>query len=117
MMINQDKWEKTTITRGTKEEEKEWRNTKKLGSLLGDYEDMKRRMIQSNIAIESVEKIRPKKRISIEKKLKIYKAMVKSVLTHNMSTWGLTKSQTDELERFHRKQLRQIQNDKRKPFN
>ena len=31
-----------------------------------------------------------------------------------MSTWGLTKSQTEELDRAHRKQLRQIWNDKNK---
>ena len=35
LIVNDDKWEKTTIIRSSKkEEEEEWRNTKKLGSLL-----------------------------------------------------------------------------------
>ena len=35
--VNSDKWEHTTIQRGDQQVEKEWRETKKLGSLLGDY--------------------------------------------------------------------------------
>ena len=34
----------------------------------------------------------------------------KSVLTYNYGTWGLTKAQTEELDRTHRKQLRMIWN-------
>jgi hypothetical protein len=115
LIVNDDKWEKTTIIRSSKKEEEEaWRNTKKLGSLLGDYEDMKRRIELSNTAMQSIEKIWPMRKINIMKKLKIYKTIVKSVLTYNMSTWGLTKNQTEEIDRLHRKQLRQIWNDKNK---
>lgn len=111
--VNDDKWEKTKIKRGkTKEDESDWRNTKKLGSLLGDYEDMKRRIQLSNAAMQSVEKVWPNKKITIQQKLKIYKTIVKRVLTYNFSTWGLTKAQTEELDRKHRKQLRILWNDK-----
>ena len=118
LVVNDDKWEKTTIKRSNKkEDEEEWRNTKKLGSLLGDYQDMKRRILLSNIAMQSVEKIWPMKKVNIKLKLKIYQAIVKSVLTYNMCTWGLTCSQEEELDRAHRKQLRRIWNDPYKKNN
>ena len=57
LIVNDDKWEKTTIMRSNKkEDEMEWRNTKKLGNLLGDNEDMKRRITLSNVAMKSNEK-------------------------------------------------------------
>ena len=43
--------------------------------------------------------------------MKIYKTIVKSVLTYNYSTWGLTKAQIEELDKAHRKQLRKLWND------
>ena len=61
--------------------------------------------------MRDVEAIWPCRKINITQKLKIYKTIVKSVLTYNYSTWGLTKSQTEELDRTHRKQLRKIWND------
>ena len=36
LKVNNDKWEQTTIQRGDQQVEKEWRETKKLRSLLGD---------------------------------------------------------------------------------
>ena len=113
LKVNNEKWEKTIIKRGTKkseEEENEWRRTKKLGSLLGDYEDMKRRKQLANAAMKSVDKIWPSKKFRINQKLKIYKTIVKSVLTYNYSTWGLTKKQEEELNRTHRRHLRTIWN-------
>ena len=41
LIVNADKTEHTVISRGSNKEE--WRKVKKLGSLLGDKEDMKRR--------------------------------------------------------------------------
>ena len=75
---------------------------------------MKNRLIQSNVAMKSIETIWSLRQITIKNKLKLYKTLVKSVLTYNISTWGLTKKQKEELDRFHRKQLRQIWNDKNK---
>ena len=114
LIVNEDKWEKTTITKGTAEEEKGWRNTKKLGSLLGDYEDMKRREQLSTAVMKSTKKIWPTSKLRINKKLKIYKSIVKPILTYNMQTWGLTQAQTEELDRIHRRQLRWVWNDRNK---
>ena len=58
--MNEDKWEKTVVIRSKDREREEWRNTKKLGSLPGDYEDMRRRIQMSNNTMKSVEKIWPK---------------------------------------------------------
>ena len=42
------------------------------------------------------------------KKLKLYNAMVKSVLTYNSCTWGLTINDEKDLDSHHRRQLRQV---------
>eukprot|EP00494_Astrolonche_serrata_P007030 UN07055 len=42
LLVNDDKMEHTVIKRGSKEEEREWCNTIKLGSKLGDREDINR---------------------------------------------------------------------------
>ena len=88
----------------------EWRNTKKLGSLLRDYEDMRRRIQLSNNRMESVNKIWPQQRLNINQKLNIYKTIVKSILTYNYLNWRLTQAQIKELDRAHRKQLRKLRN-------
>ena len=48
--------------------------------------------------------------ISIPVRLKLYNCYVKPVLLYNSGTWGLTKSDLDGLDSFHRKQLRQVLN-------
>ncbi|GFR82743.1 hypothetical protein ElyMa_002371300 [Elysia marginata] len=41
---------------------------------------------------------------------KLYKALVKSVLTYNCGTWAPTQSQEERLNAFHRKQLKKVLN-------
>ena len=64
--------------------------------------------------MSTLHKVWLKKKVNIKKKIKIYKAIVKPILTYNMSTWGLTKADEQELDAAHRKQLREIWNDRRK---
>ena len=40
LLVNEEKTEYTTVKRGSKEEEREWRNVIKLGSKLSDQEDI-----------------------------------------------------------------------------
>ena len=63
--------------------------------------------------MESVNSIWPAKKIKLNDRIKIYKSIIKSMLTYNYATWGLTKAQTEELDRTHRKQLRKVT---RNPF-
>ena len=82
--------------------------------MLGDYEDMKRRVILANEAMKSIDKIWPSRKVHINRKLKAYKTIAKSVMCYNYQTWGLTKAQREELDRSHRKQLRRVWNDPNK---
>ena len=108
LKVNEDKTEETIIKREKEKRNETWRKTRKLGSLLGDYEDMKRREQLSNGAMAGVRKIMKKSKAKVKKKVKIYKTLVKTVLTYNYGTWGLTKKETEELNVIHRKQLRRI---------
>ena len=49
--MNKEKTEYTAVKRGSKEEETEWRNVIKLGSKLGDWEDIQRRKEPGTIAL------------------------------------------------------------------
>ena len=110
LQINETKTEHTTILRGNRLEET-WRQTKKLGSLLGDEEDLLRRKQLSTGAMRSLNKLwLSKRKVQINKKIKLYKSLVKTALVYNNNTWGLTRNQKDVLNRFHRQQLRKIWN-------
>ena len=113
LKVNEDKWEITKICRGNDDEEKAWRNTKKLGSLLGDNEDMKNRIALAKGLMSQLEKIWPSKKISQRQRIDIFKSIAKMMLTYNMSTWGLTKAQENQLDRAHRKMLRTVVRDRR----
>ena len=51
LLVNEEKTEYTTVIRGSKEEEREWRNVIKLGSKLGDQEDIQRTKELTNIVL------------------------------------------------------------------
>ena len=62
LIVNKSKTEHTVLKRESKINEK-WRNTKKLGSLLGDEEDIKRRKQLASIALHNMNKIWKRKKI------------------------------------------------------
>ena len=65
-------WGNTEIKRcQNRHEENTWRNTKKLGSLLGDDEDMNRRIHLSTATMQSIAKIWPNKSVKLQDRLKI----------------------------------------------
>ena len=66
------------------------------------------------VKCSDVNAIWPRRKVTITKRLRIYKTIVKSILTHNFATWGLTKAEEAELDRAHRKQLRRVWNDPHK---
>ena len=94
--------------------DEKWRTVRKLGSLLGDSEDVIRRKQLSYAALNNIKQMwSGKKRVHIHRRIKSYNALVKSVLLYNSSTWGLTKTEIDSLDAHHRKQLRLIWNRER----
>ena len=88
---------------------KPWRTTRKLGSLLGDAEDMARRMQLANVSFHKMWTVWFRgAQISLHLRLRLYSAFVLPVLTYNMGTWGLTKTELSRLDAHHRRHLRQI---------
>ena len=85
------------------------KKVKKLGSLLGDAEDVRRRKgLATNALINMLQTyLRPHK-ISETKRIRLYNALVLPILTYNSSTWALTSTEEKSLDAFHRKQLRQV---------
>ena len=104
---NKDKWEQTYVTHS--EEEDKWKGTKKLGSLLGDEEDINRRMALATVQFKSLEKLWIRSKcISLRSRMRAYNAFVMPVLLYNGGTWGVCKSVERKLESFHRTHLRRV---------
>ena len=114
LLVNEDKTEDTVLRRGKHDRKKKqknepWRETIKLGSKLGDKEDIvRRKQLSCGKLIQMKKIVKRKNVVRTEKKMKMYNALVKSVLTYNSCTWGLTKQDEKNLDSFHRKQLRQV---------
>ena len=107
LMVNVDKTEYTTIHR----QESSWKTTKKVGSLISDTDDVERRKQLSNAALHKLKNVWIRQdKIKRNIKIKLYRALVKSILTYNCGTWALTQSEINKLDAFHRKQLRKVLN-------
>ena len=107
--MNEEKTEYTEIKREKKKEDEQWRKAKKVGSLLGDEEDMGRRRTLAAAAMGKMNKIWIRKdKISQKRKINLYRALVKSILMYNCGTWGVTKTEEEKMDAFHRKQLRRV---------
>ena len=124
LKVNDDKTEHTILIRknintnqiaAEKKIEKEniepWRNVIKLGSKLGDREDIIHRKQLSNNAMDKMNNIWfNSDKIKVELRIKMYKSLIKPILLYNSSTWGLAENDKKDLNSFHRKQLRRILN-------
>jgi exonuclease III len=110
LSVNTDKTEHTLLRRETEKEKETWRSTKKLGTLLGDREEMKRRKQLAAVSFNNLTRIwsRKNNKISTERKLRLYDAYVTPVLTYNACTWALTEVELAELEACRRRHLRRI---------
>ena len=86
LKVNDDKTEETSVFRAETKELELWRKVKKLGSLLGDFEDMKRRTTLAVTSQKSIEGMFKKSKASLEEKAKVYRSVFKHVLTFNMGS-------------------------------
>ena len=92
-------------------ERDDWRKVKKVGSLLGDNEDINRRKQLANVALYKLSSIWIRNdKVKQSTRLHLYKALVKSILLNHSGTWALTKQDEHKLNTFHRQQLRTILN-------
>ena len=89
--------------------EEDWRMTRKLGSLLGEAEDIARRKQLANVAFRKLSTVWFRRaHISLQLRLRLYASFVIPVLTYNMGTWGLTQADLVRIDTYHRRHLRQI---------
>ena len=106
-LVNADKTEQTILSRPGKE----CKNAKKVGTLIGDEEDINRRKRFSTAALAKLQNIWIKEdKVKRKTKIKLYRTLVKSVLTNNCGTRALTKTDEEKLNAFYRQQLRKILN-------
>ena len=111
LLVNEEKTEYTNIKREKKKEDEKWRKVKKVGSLIGDEEDMERRKALSTAALNKMHTVWIRKdKISQKRKMLLYKTLVKPVLLYNCGTWGVTAATEKKMDAFHRKQLKRVLN-------
>ena len=109
LLVNKEKTKYTTVKRGSKEKKREWRNVIKLGSKLGDREDIQRRKELATIALAKNDTIWKKNwKVKLATRIQLYKTLVKSVLLYNCGTWGVSNDDERKLNSFHRRQLRKV---------
>jgi hypothetical protein len=100
LSMNTDKTERTTLKRESKKEDETWRTTKKLGTLLGDREEMQRRKQLAAASFNNLKRIwsrNKRNKISTERRLRLYNAYITPILTYNACTWALTETEMKEL--------------------
>ncbi|GFS07152.1 endonuclease-reverse transcriptase [Elysia marginata] len=105
LRVNKTKTEFTNISRTSED----WKDTKKLGSLLDTTSDIERRKNLATIAFRKMYTIWIRRnKISEERLLRLYKALILPILLYNSGTWATTKTIFEKLNAFHRKQRRNL---------
>ena len=102
LKVNKDKTELTALLKN----EEDWKNAKKVGSLIGDLEDVERRKQLSTAALNKLyhvwmkgNKLKTTTKKQTNKQL--YKSLVKFILLYNCSTWALTLTEEEKINAFH----------------
>ena len=105
LLVNKSKTEISTIRRTSEN----WKETKKLGSLLDTDKDIERRKSLATIAFRKMYTIWVRrKKIAEERLIRLYKALIIPIILYNCGTWATTKLTFEKLDTFHRKQLRSL---------
>ena len=85
-----------------------WRVTKKLGSLLGDAEDVAHRKQLALLALRRMWTLwLQRQHVGEALRLSLYNAFIVPVLTYT-GTWALTQAESACLDSFHRTQLKHL---------
>ena len=107
--VNEAKTERTSLRREIDRSAEVWRTTKKLGSLLGDAEDVTRRKQLASVAFHRMWTLwLRKQQVSESLRIRLYNAFILPILTYNMGTWALTQAESARLDSFHRLQLKKV---------
>ena len=114
LKINQSKTEHTHVFLAKKHAKNErgnepWRKSRLLGSLLCSTQDILHRITLGNAAFQNFWKLWMRRnRITLQKRLRVYDALVVSVMLYNCSSWAAPKNTLEKLDAAHRKHLRRI---------
>lgn len=71
-------------------------------------EEIKNRIQSANRCLFALNKLIKSKNLTRSSKIKIYKSIVRPVITYGCETWTMTKANEEKLRRFERKILRKI---------
>ena len=90
LTVNKDKTERTNVSRSVDRVAETWRSSRKLGSLMGDNEDVSRRKQLASAAFNSMWSLWGQRNLIGEKlRVRLYCAFILPVLIYNSGTWGL----------------------------
>ena len=84
----------------------EWQNIRTLGALLGEENDVKRRMQLAELAFRRMFGLFAGVGASLVLKVRVWNTLVRPVLLYGCGTWGLTAVLTEKLCALHRRHLR-----------
>nr|CCA28178.1 hypothetical protein PITG_00382 [Albugo laibachii Nc14] len=109
LIINVRKTERKTIARATSAADKSWCNVRKLGSLLGESEDVQQRKSYATAAFRRFWKLWLHPHL-LQKNLRVrlYNVYVLPILIYNCGTCDLTDRDISNLEVYHRRHLHRV---------
>lgn len=107
LQINNDKTEKYHINTERKDEI-DWKKCKYLGSRLDTETDINIRKGILSTNYNTLEKCFTSKYPSEETKLRLFTTHIESVFLYNSEIWTLTKSLEQQIDSYHRRQLRKV---------
>ena len=105
--INKSKTEKYHINIENKNDEN-WKKCKYLGSRLDTVTDIKQRKILLNTNYSTLQKCFESKHVSEEIKLRLFTTHLESIFLYNSELWTMTKSNEEQIDSYHRRQLRKV---------
>ena len=107
--MNEAKTEYTTIKREKDRVDERWRNTVKLGSMLGVEEDISRRKRLATCTLHQLWVIWLRGNHALEPlRIRLYSSFILPILLYNCGTLSLTETEEKKLDSFHRQQLRAV---------
>lgn len=90
-------------------DERIWKGTRKLGSLLGVEEDIDRRIQLALQAFRGLDNLwKYNSRVNVDIRCRAYKSIVESVLLYNCGTWALPVVLANKLDRAQRGMIRRV---------
>jgi exonuclease III len=107
LQVNETKTEEYEVpNRDNLHEKKSWTKCKLLGSLLDTKEDIQHRKNLTINHMKDKKHIYKSKNLSIHQKIRYFKMFAGSIFLYHSELWALTKTLSDSIDAFHRRQLR-----------